>query len=119
MEPVATKSSWKRASDYDSRLAESDRLLLCDPQTSGGLLLAVPASQCPRLVASLEAAHVTAAVIGELSADAPGLDQRGPVGHELGWPFERGSAVGYRVVHFRLARGAGKSGGRRRLADEP
>lgn len=57
---------------YDSRLSDAERFLLCDPQTSGGLLLAVPAAQCAALITSLESAKVTAAVIGELSDDATG-----------------------------------------------
>ena len=48
-------------------LAESERLLLCDAQTSGGLLIAVPPERAAELVAALEReAAPAAAVIGEL-----------------------------------------------------
>lgn len=57
---------------YDSRVTALDQLLLCDPQTSGGLLFAVPPSQVSRLVSALESQSVTAAVIGELTDEAAG-----------------------------------------------
>ena len=48
---------------------ESARLLLCDAQTSGGLLIAVPPERRDRLVAELQARRVEeAAVIGEMCA---------------------------------------------------
>ena len=40
---------------FDDALDETDRRILADPQTSGGLLLAVPAESEARLVAELEA----------------------------------------------------------------
>lgn len=42
------------------------RVLLCDAQTSGGLLIAVPEAHVARLVEELEARAVAAAVIGEV-----------------------------------------------------
>jgi selenide,water dikinase len=46
---------------------------LHDPQTSGGLLAAVPADQARRAVERLEAAGAhAAAVIGEVTAGHPG-----------------------------------------------
>ncbi|MBD3235658.1 MAG: selenide, water dikinase SelD [Candidatus Eisenbacteria bacterium] len=39
--------------DWDARLSAAEQLLLCDAQTSGGLLIAVPASQCDALLATL------------------------------------------------------------------
>ena len=48
---------------------ETARLLLCDAQTSGGLLIAVPPARKDRLVRELEARRVeAAAVIGEVAA---------------------------------------------------
>jgi selenide,water dikinase len=46
--------------------------LLCDPQTSGGLLMAVAADKEAALVAALESRDVLAAVIGRVRAGAAG-----------------------------------------------
>jgi selenide,water dikinase len=54
-------------------LPESEQLLLADAQTSGGLLLAVAPDAAAALVAACTAhGTLAAAVIGHLSADAPG-----------------------------------------------
>ncbi len=51
----------------------SDRMLLADAQTSGGLLIAVTPDRCAALVAALEREHApAAAVIGRVIAGAPG-----------------------------------------------
>jgi selenide,water dikinase len=56
---------------WGSGVAEDDRLLLADAQTSGGLLLAVAPDRRVELVAALEAAGTPArAVIGELTDEA-------------------------------------------------
>ena len=47
-------------------LAEWQLDLLCDPQTSGGLLIAVPAAVAPALAADLRAVGCLAAEIGEI-----------------------------------------------------
>lgn len=53
--------------------AEADRFLLCDAQTSGGLLLCVPDSRLDALVADLETAGTpAAAVVGRLTDGPPG-----------------------------------------------
>jgi selenide,water dikinase len=46
--------------------------VLCDPQTSGGLLIAVPASKAGELTKALESRSVLAAVIGHARAGAAG-----------------------------------------------
>jgi selenide,water dikinase len=52
---------------WDPAIGETDRLLLADAQTSGGLLLAVPAERTDELVAALGArGTLAAAVIGTL-----------------------------------------------------
>ena len=61
------------STDWDDSLTEEDRLLLCDAQTSGGLLISVPAEDLDALVAGLrEAAVPTVAVIGEITAGPEG-----------------------------------------------
>jgi selenide,water dikinase len=60
------------------RLSADEEELLFDPQTSGGLLLAVPAGQADGLAAALRAAGVAAAVqVGEVvDAPRPGVTVR-------------------------------------------
>ena len=57
---------------WDPSVDSVDRLLLCDAQTSGGLLMAVPPDHLDTLLMELRQAGVeTASVIGEI-ADGPG-----------------------------------------------
>jgi selenide, water dikinase len=59
---------------WDDSLSELQRTVLCDAQTSGGLLIAVPAARAERLLAELAAeATPAAAVIGRIT--------EGPAGH--------------------------------------
>ena len=59
--------------EFSPELAEHERLLLCDAQTSGGLLIAVPAEREAELVAELTRRGAPAAAsIGELCAGAAG-----------------------------------------------
>ena len=62
------------AADVDfGEIGEVDQLILCDPQTSGGLLIAVPPEKADALVLALIQAGVpAAAVIGEITEDRPG-----------------------------------------------
>jgi selenide,water dikinase len=53
--------------DFDARVDEVDQLLLCDAQTSGGLLFAVEPAASNDLLLALEQAKVTAALIGEIT----------------------------------------------------
>jgi selenide,water dikinase len=59
--------------EYGSDVSPEEQLLMCDAQTSGGLLIAVPEERAPDLLAALcrrnSAAH---AVIGRIEAGAPG-----------------------------------------------
>jgi len=57
--------------DYDDDLNEVERVILCDAQTSGGLLFAMPAADVDALRAALPDEAIVADV-GELVADAPG-----------------------------------------------
>jgi selenium donor protein len=55
-----------------SGLDEADQLLLCDAQTSGGLLMAVPAGRLDALSAALRRRNVTGAHIGEIAGEGDG-----------------------------------------------
>ncbi len=66
LEYVTPKTRW------DSGLAEVDRLLLCDAQTSGGLLVSVAAGECDALADALRADGHAAAVVGELRPGTAG-----------------------------------------------
>ena len=59
--------------DWDDTLSEEQRLLMCDAQTSGGLLISVPKSRLNQLLSELAASGVgTKAVVGEITAENPG-----------------------------------------------
>ena len=54
-------------------LTEEQRLLMCDAQTSGGLLISVPKAKVDELLSELEASGVqTRAVLGEITEENPG-----------------------------------------------
>jgi selenide,water dikinase len=57
---------------WDDTLAEADRLLLCDAQTSGGLLISIAAGAGDALAAALQADGHAAAVVGELRPGVAG-----------------------------------------------
>ena len=62
----------ERFTDFGA-LDSTDRLILADAQTSGGLLIAVTSAKTPELVEALTAEDTqTAAVIGEVVEDRPG-----------------------------------------------
>lgn len=57
---------------FDPAVPEAMRVLLCDAQTSGGLLIAVAADRADRLIAALRAEHTPAvARIGRIVAQRP------------------------------------------------
>lgn len=59
--------------EWSTELRENDKLLLCDAQTSGGLLMAVPESRAGELLAALERRGVTgAAVVGGITSAGAG-----------------------------------------------
>jgi selenide,water dikinase len=59
--------STEGAVDWDASIVEHEKLLLCDAQTSGGLLISVAADRCDELLGELKAADVeTRAVIGSM-----------------------------------------------------
>ena len=62
---------------FADEITEPQRSIVVDPQTSGGLLISLPAEQAPRLAARLrERGNEVAAVVGEvLPGDGkPGLE---------------------------------------------
>lgn len=74
--PGGTRTNLATAEPYtrfDDDVAELDRVLLADAQTSGGLLIAVAADRAAALVADLAARGTPAhAVIGEIIPGIPG-----------------------------------------------
>jgi selenide,water dikinase len=58
---------------WEQGVSEEDQLLLCDAQTSGGLLMAVPAGKADDLVAALVArGTLAAAIVGEMTEGPAG-----------------------------------------------
>jgi selenide,water dikinase len=57
---------------WPAQLPAGRQVLLCDAQTSGGLLIAVPETAVKPLLAALSARRVAGAVIGELTAGEAG-----------------------------------------------
>jgi selenide, water dikinase len=55
---------------YEGEVSKVDRLLLCDPQTSGGLFAAIAPERLEESLSALRAEGVTAAVIGRAEAGA-------------------------------------------------
>lgn len=60
---------------WDHDVSPAAQMILCDAQTSGGLLMAVPPERAERLLAALAQAGVEPAVIGEIAPGAPGRIQ--------------------------------------------
>jgi selenide, water dikinase len=57
---------------WPAHLPAARQVLLCDAQTSGGLLVALPEKSVEPLLAALEARRVAGAVVGELTEGEPG-----------------------------------------------
>ena len=67
-------SGVKDTVDWAEGLTEEQQLLMCDAQTSGGLLIAVPKAKLDQLMGELEASNVrTRAVVGEITSENPGI----------------------------------------------
>lgn len=77
--PGGTQRNRKAAEpsvEWTGELPEYQRLLLCDAQTSGGLLIAVSENSKEALLAELQSRGVSsAAVVGSITDDAPGTVQ--------------------------------------------
>jgi selenide,water dikinase len=74
--PGGTHANWRFLGEwvnFDAALPKEEQLLLCDAQTSGGLLASVPANDAERLVGELRAAGVKdAATIGRIDGSGDG-----------------------------------------------
>jgi len=74
--PGGSHANWRflnEWTEYGASVTKEDQLLLCDAQTSGGLLIAVAPERLERLLAALERAGALArAVIGRVEAGEPG-----------------------------------------------
>jgi len=57
---------------YDPQVSEDDRIVFCDPQTSGGLLISVPREREALLLATLRRYGVDGHAIGHVSQGTPG-----------------------------------------------
>ncbi len=55
---------------YADSVTPTERLLLCDPQTSGGLLVAIPSGELDGALEALSAANVPCAVVGSVTSGA-------------------------------------------------
>jgi selenide,water dikinase len=66
------KASLDAVASYAEGVSETERLILCDAQTSGGLLFSVTPDDAKRLMAALVAADIPATDFGEVLAGAAG-----------------------------------------------
>ncbi len=74
--PGGTRANRKFLTDwvkFDPAITEPMQLLLCDAQTSGGLLAAVPPSQAPAILQEMTKAGVPGVCVGEISAVGEGI----------------------------------------------
>jgi cysteine desulfurase NifS/selenium donor protein len=75
--PGGTRENLEHAGvrvEWDERLSPAERLLLCDAQTSGGLLIALPEQEAPALIGALREAGVReAAAIGRVLGPGAGM----------------------------------------------
>lgn len=73
--PAGARNNLKNleaAVDFNRRLTELEKIILCDPQTSGGLLFAVDPKTAQPLLEELKQAGVVASIVGELVDDFHG-----------------------------------------------
>jgi selenium donor protein len=74
--PAGTHANWRFLRDwvtYKHGISNEEQLLLCDAQTSGGLLVCVRSGDAQNLVRTLQDAGMeTAEVVGQIDASPPG-----------------------------------------------
>lgn len=69
--PGGTQANWEYVSpmvEWSADVRERDKILLCDAQTSGGLLAAIPTANVAAAIEELQQADIAAAWIGEFIA---------------------------------------------------
>lgn len=74
--PGGTKNNYAHVQSsvrFPDTMDQTDRWILCDAVTSGGLLIAVPAAEAEPLLREMVAAGVDASLIGEVVAEHPGM----------------------------------------------
>ncbi|MGM8365727.1 selenide, water dikinase SelD [Virgibacillus sp. W0181] len=74
--PGGAKKNHQWLSDkvvYDDAIDEVDQLILSDPVTSGGLLIAVPADEAEALQSELQNKNVPAAIVGTVTEENTGM----------------------------------------------
>ncbi len=62
----------EKDTDWDAAVSRTDRVILCDAQTSGGLLIALPESEGVRLLDTLLTRGIGAAIIGRFENEGSG-----------------------------------------------
>jgi selenide,water dikinase len=74
--PGGTRANWKFLADwveYAADVPQEEQLLLCDAQTSGGLLAAVPEAQAKEVARALASAGTLAsAIVGRIIGPGSG-----------------------------------------------
>ncbi|HEX4588994.1 MAG TPA: selenide, water dikinase SelD [Gemmataceae bacterium] len=74
--PGGTHANWRFLGEwvrFDPVVSKEEQLLLCDAQTSGGLLVSIPAAEAERLVVALRRAGAAeAAVVGRVEGAGTG-----------------------------------------------
>ena len=74
--PGGTRANWKFLADwveYAADVSQEEQLLLCDAQTSGGLLAAVPEALADEVARALSAAGTLAsAIVGRIGGAGGG-----------------------------------------------
>ncbi len=72
---LANNECVKGKISYERDITEAEKMIICDPQTSGGLLVALPATEAEAFAAGMaQRGHVETAVIGEvISSKIPAI----------------------------------------------
>ena len=69
---MSNRSAFSESARFDDTVPEAWRELLFDPQTSGGLLIALPGAEAPRLLQHLRESDIEAVEIGHVTGRGVG-----------------------------------------------